>query len=126
MGVMSFDGKSPRKSEVTIGKNYLNEAELEMLNRIVTAYLEFAELRAKRREPMRMVDWIAKLDDFLRLSDHEVLTHAGKITAEQARQRAELEYQEYRKLLDQQPSEVDKHLANALRKLDQIEQKPNS
>ncbi len=126
MGVMSFDGKSPRKSEVTIGKNYLNEEELEMLNRIVTAYLEFAELRAKRREPMRMVDWIAKLDDFLRLSDHEVLTHAGKITAEQARQKAELEYQEYRKLLDQQPSEVDKHLANALRKLDQIEQKPNS
>jgi hypothetical protein len=126
MGVMSFDGKSPRKSEVTIGKNYLNEAELEMLNRIVTAYLEFAELRAKRREPMRMVDWIAKLDDFLRLSDHEVLTHVGKITAEQARQKAELEYQEYRKLLDQQPSEVDKHLANALRKLDQIEQKPNS
>jgi hypothetical protein len=126
MGVMSFEGNFPRKSEVTIGKNYLNEAELEMLNRIVTAYLEFAELRAKRREPMRMVDWIAKLDDFLRLSDHEVLTHAGKITAEQARQKAELEYQEYRKLLDQQPSEVDKHLANALRKLDQIEQKPNS
>jgi len=126
MGVMSFEGNSPRKSEVTIGKNYLNEAELEMLNRIVTAYLEFAELRAKRREPMRMVDWIAKLDDFLRLSDHEVLTHAGKITAEQARQKAELEYQEYRKLLDQQPSEVDKHLADALRKLDQIEQKPNS
>jgi len=125
-GVRSFQGISPLKSEVAIGKNYLNEEELDMLNRIVTAYLEFAELRAKRREPMRMVDWIAKLDDFLRLSDYEVLTHAGKITAEQARQKAELEYQEYRKLLNQQPSEVDKHLADALRKLDQIEQKPTS
>ncbi len=124
MGVMSFQGNSPRKSEVTIGKNYLNEEELDTLNRIVTAYLEFAELRAKRREAMRMVDWIAKLDDFLRLSDYEVLTHAGKISADQARDKAELEYQEYRKLLDQQPSEVDRHLADALKKLGQIEPKP--
>ena len=88
MGVLFFEGPAPRKSEVTIGKNYLNEEELEMLNRIVTAYLEFAELRAKRGEAMRMEDWIGKLDDFLRLSDHDVLTHAGKITADQARQKA--------------------------------------
>lgn len=124
MGVLFFEGQAPRKSEVTIGKNYLNEEELEMLNRIVTAYLEFAELRAKRGEAMRMEDWIGKLDDFLRLSDHEVLTHAGKITADQARQKAEMEYQVYRNLLDQQPSEVDKHLADAIHKLERIEQKP--
>ena len=124
MGVLFFEGPAPRKSEVTIGKNYLNEEELEMLNRIVTAYLEFAELRAKRGEAMRMEDWIGKLDDFLRLSDHEVLTHAGKITADQARQKAEMEYQVYRNLLDQQPSEVDKHLADAIHKLERIEQKP--
>jgi hypothetical protein len=126
MGVTHFSGTAPRKSEVTIGKNYLNEQELEMLNRIVTAYLEFAELRAKRREPMRMADWIAKLDDFLRLGDYDVLTHAGKITAEQARLKAEAEYQEFRKWIDQQPSEVDKHLAEALEKLDRIEQNPQS
>lgn len=89
----------------------------------MTAYLEFAELRAKRREPMRMADWIAKLDDFLRLSDHEVLTHAGKITAEQARLKAESEYHNYRKLIDQQPAEVDQHLAQAIQKLEQIETK---
>ena len=124
MGVLFFEGPAPRKSEVTIGKNYLNEEELEMLNRIVTAYLEFAELRAKRGEAMRMEDWIGKLDDFLRLSDHEVLTHAGKITADQARQKAEMEYQVYRNLLDHQPSEVDKHLADAIHKLERIEQKP--
>lgn len=124
MGVMSFEGSKPRKSEVTIGKNYLNEEELEMLNRIVTAYLEFAELRAKRGEAMRMEDWIGKLDDFLRLSDHDVLAHAGKITSDQARQKAEMEYQVYRNLLDDQPSEVDKHLADAIHKLERIEQKP--
>ena len=124
MGVLFFEGPAPRKSEVTIGKNYLNEEELEMLNRIVTAYLEFAELRAKRGEAMRMEDWIGKLDDFLRLSDHDVLTHAGKITADQARQKAEMEYQVYRNLLDHQPSEVDKHLADAIHKLERIEQKP--
>jgi hypothetical protein len=121
MGVTSFLGATPRKSEVTIGKNYLNEKELEMLNRIVTAYLEFAELRAKRREPMRMTDWISKLDSFLSLGDHDVLSHAGKVSAEQARLKAETEYQVYRKLLDQQPSEVDKHLAEAIEKLGRIE-----
>jgi hypothetical protein len=126
MGVTHFAGISPRKSEVTIGKNYLNAEELETLNRIVTAYLEFAELRAKRREPMRMADWIAKLDDFLRLSDYEVLAHAGKITAEQARLKAESEYHDYRMLIDQQPSEVDKHLADTIRKLDRIESKPDT
>jgi hypothetical protein len=121
IGVTSFLGATPRKSEVTIGKNYLNEKELEMLNRIVTAYLEFAELRAKRREPMRMTDWISKLDSFLSLGDHDVLSHAGKVSAEQARLKAETEYQVYRKLLDQQPSEVDKHLAEAIEKLGKIE-----
>jgi hypothetical protein len=126
MGVTHFAGIPPRKSEVTIGKNYLNAEELETLNRIVTAYLEFAELRAKRREPMRMADWIAKLDDFLRLSDYEVLAHAGKITAEQARLKAESEYHDYRMLIDQQPSEVDKHLADTIRKLDRIESKPDT
>lgn len=126
MGVTHFSGTAPRKSEVTIGKNYLNEQELDMLNRIVTAYLEFAELRAKRREPMRMADWVAKLDDFLRLSDYDVLTHAGKITAEQARLKAEAEYQEYRKWIDQQPNDVDQHLAEAIQKLEQIETKPIS
>ena len=123
MGVTSFLGAAPRKSEVTIGKNYLNEEELEMLNRIVTAYLEFAELRAKRREPMRMADWISKLDSFLSLGDHDILAHAGKVSAEQARLKAETEYQVYRKLLDQQPSEVDKHLAEAIEKLGRIERK---
>jgi len=125
MGVTVFPGGAPRKADVIVAKNYLNEEELSMLNRIVTAYLEFAEIQAIRRRPMRMVDWISKLDDFLKLGDHELLTHAGKISAEQAKEKAETEYAAYRRLIDQQPSEVDRHLAEALRKLERLDKKRN-
>jgi hypothetical protein len=66
---------------------------------------------------MMMKDWIIKLDDFLKLSDHELLDHAGKITAEQAKAKAELEYDRYRRVLDSQPSAVDTDLAAVLKKL---------
>jgi len=78
-----------------IAKNYLSEKELDALNRIVTAYLEFAELQALDRKPMSMRDWIAKLDDFLRLSGRSILKHAGKISAEEAQQKAELEFDKF-------------------------------
>ncbi len=117
MGLSNFAGKEPRKSEVAIAKNYLNEDELNILNRIVTAYLEFAELRAKRGRLMKMTDWIIKLDDFLKLGDHDLLTHAGKITAEQAKEKAELEYDHYRKVIDVQPTQVDKDLEAVMKKL---------
>ncbi|MEO8617081.1 MAG: virulence RhuM family protein [Luteolibacter sp.] len=123
MGLTVFPAGTPRKSDVSVAKNYLNEVELGLLNRIVTAYLEFAEIQALRRRPMRMVDWISKLDDFLKLGDHELLTHAGKISAEQAKEKAETEYATYRRMIDQQPSEVDKHLADALQKLERIDKK---
>jgi hypothetical protein len=126
MGLTVFPGGAPRKSDVSVAKNYLNEEELGLLNRIVTAYLEFAEIQALRRRPMRMVDWISKLDDFLKLGDHELLTHAGKISAEQAKEKAGTEYAAYRRLIDQQPSEVDKHLAATLKKLERLDKKQNS
>ena len=78
MGLTSHSGTTPKRSDVTIAKNYLNEDELDTLNRIVSFYLEFAELQAKNRRAMHMKDWISKLDDFLRLSEREILTHAGK------------------------------------------------
>lgn len=81
--------------------------ELNTLNRIVTAYLEFAELQALGRKPMRMQDCIAKLDDFLKLSGRELLPHAGKISADDARAKAELEYDRYRKLIDSKPRPID-------------------
>ena len=96
-----------RKEDVSIAKNYLDGEELEALNRIVNAYIEFAELRALQRKVMTMRDWITKLDEFLKLSEHELLDHAGKISAEQAKMKAELEYERYRVFLDSQPRLVD-------------------
>jgi len=109
-----------RKEDVSVAKNYLDAGELGVLNRIVTVYLEFAELQALRRKVMAMREWIAKLDEFLKLSDHELLDHAGKISAEQARAKAELEYDRYRKLLDAQPRPVDADFEKAVAKLNQF------
>jgi len=96
-----------RKEDVSIAKNYLDGEELGTLNRIVNAYIEFAELRALQRKVMTMRDWITKLDEFLKLSEHELLNHAGKISAEQAKMKADLEYERYRAFLDSQPRAVD-------------------
>jgi hypothetical protein len=106
-----------RKEDVSIAKNYLDEEELNALNRIVNAYLEFAELQALNRKPMTMSDWIAKLDDFLKLSGRELLKHAGKITAEDARAKAEAEYERYRKFIDAQPRAVDSDFEQTIKKL---------
>ena len=109
-----------RKEDVSIAKNYLDGEELGTLNRIVNAYIEFAELRALQRKVMTMRDWITKLDEFLKLSEHELLDHAGKISAEQAKMKAELEYERYRVFLDSQPRAVDldfEQAASELKKL---------
>ena len=108
-----------RKEDVSIAKNYLDAPELETLNRIVSAYIEFAELRALQRKAMTMRDWIAKPDEFLKLSEHELLDHAGKISAEQAKTKAELEYQRYRMFLDTQPRPVDADFEQAIQQLPQ-------
>jgi hypothetical protein len=108
-----------RKEDVSIAKNYLNEDELQALNRIVNAYIEFAELQALRRKTMTMREWIEKLDDFLKLSEHELLDHAGKISAVTAKAKAELEYERYRALTDTQPRRVDEDFEEAARHLQQ-------
>jgi len=69
-----------RKGDVAVAKNYLTQEEIESLNLVVSAYLDFAELQARSHRPMHMADWITKLDDFLRLSERDVLNHAGKIS----------------------------------------------
>ncbi|MBI5665807.1 MAG: virulence RhuM family protein, partial [Nitrospirae bacterium] len=88
MGMTTWLGDKPRKTDAEIAKNYLNEQELDVLNRIVTMYLDFAELQALNRKPMYMRDWIAKLDDFLKLTGRDILSHAGKVTHDDALQRA--------------------------------------
>jgi hypothetical protein len=117
MGVQHFSGTGPTSAEIVVAKNYLSAAELDMLNSIVMAYLEFAEVQAKRGRLMKMKDWAVKLDDFLKAGDHELLAHAGKISAEQAKAKAELEYDRYRCVLDAQPCAVDNDLAEAIKKL---------
>lgn len=96
MGLTHFKGDQPNKQELNIAKNYLNEEELNILNRTVTAYLELAELQALNRKPMYMQDWIARLDDFLRMTGNDVLDHAGTISHEQALLKAEAEYAKYK------------------------------
>jgi hypothetical protein len=109
-----------RKADVGTAKNYLNADELDALNRVVTAYLEFAEIQARRRKPMHMADWISKLDDFLRLADHEILTHAGRISHEAAQAKAEAELAKYRALTDAEPRAVDKDFDAAVEKLKKL------
>jgi len=117
LGMTTWLGGKPTKEEAAIAKNYLRAEELEGLNRIVTAYLEFAELRALNRRPMYMRDWIAKLEDFLRLSGREILTHAGKISHEQALRKAEREFEKFRVRELAQPSQVEKDFDEAVKKL---------
>ena len=120
MGMTNFSGTKPTKREVSIAKNYLTKDELDTLNRLVTSYLEFAELQAKKRKPMRMIDWIKKLDDFLTLSDFEVLTHKGKISHKQALQKANEEYEKYKKELLKQKSKAEIDFEKAIKKLDGV------
>ncbi len=96
MGLTSFSGLRPRQQDVEVAKNYLGPEELDTLNRIVSLYLDFAELQALNRTPMHMRDWIAKLDDFLRLSGREVLQNAGTVSHEQALTKARGEYERFR------------------------------
>ncbi|MGP8198552.1 MAG: virulence RhuM family protein [Limisphaerales bacterium] len=120
MGLTSWIGNRPRKADVAVAKNYLGLEEIEALNLIVSMYLDFGELQARSRKPMYMCDWIAKLDDFLRLSDREILTHAGKVTHETALAKAETEFEKYRVLEAAKPGVVEKHFEEAVKKLKQL------
>ena len=117
MGLTSWanqpKGGPPRKGDVVVAKNYLDAAEIQGLNRIVTAYLEFAELQALNRRPMAMRDWIGKLDDFLRLSDRDILTHAGHVTSETAKAKAHRAYDTWHATQLNAPSTVEAHFLEA-------------
>ena len=108
MGLMTTRSSGiVRKEDVAIAKNYLTEDELQVLNRIVNLYIEYAELQALERKPMTMQSWIVKLDEFLKISGRELLDHAGKISSENAKEKAELEYARYKILQDLKPRAVD-------------------
>ncbi len=107
MGMTSYKGKKPTLAEAKVAKNYLSADELDTLNHLVSAYLDLAELQALRRKPMYMKDWIARLDDYLRMTDSEVLQNAGKVSHALAEQKAKEEYQKFKQIhsLDMTPVE---------------------
>ncbi|RJQ65754.1 MAG: hydroxyacid dehydrogenase [Desulfobacteraceae bacterium] len=122
MGLTTWSGARPCKADIGIAKNYLNHDEIDALNRIVSFYLDFAELQALNRKLMYMRDWIIKLDDFLKLSEREILTHPGRISHEAALAKAQVEYEKFRALEATRPSLVEKHFSKAIEHVKQLEQ----
>lgn len=120
MGLTTWAKNKLMRADVTVAKNYLNHEELDVLNRLVAMYLEFAELQAKNRRPMYMKDWIMKLDDFLRLSEHAILNHSGKVSHQQAIDKANVEYDKYYVLSLDEISPIEQHFLDALEKVKQI------
>jgi hypothetical protein len=118
MGLLTTrSGKRIHREDVAVAKNYLTEDELQVLNRVVNLYIEYAELQALERKPMTMRDWISKLDEFLKASGRKLLDHAGKISAEAAKAKAEAEYEKFRALEAAKPSAVEIDFEAAVKKL---------
>jgi len=95
MGLTTWKGDKVRKGDITVAKNYLIEKEIKSLNRIVTMYLDYAEDQAERRNPMHMKDWEEKLNAFLKFNERDILTGAGSLSHEVAKELAEKEYEEF-------------------------------
>lgn len=114
IGLTSFKGEIPTKKEVEIAKNYLAEDELNILNRMVTAFLEIAEIQALDRTPMYMVDWIKQLDTFLKMTNKEILQHAGTIPHQKAIEKAHSEYEIYKEKIKNRITQVEKDFIKQL------------
>ncbi len=109
MGLTTWAGAMPTKPEAEIAKNYLTHEEVKSLNRIVSLYLDFAEMQAEEHRPMYMKDWINILDDFLRISRKDILTHAGKVSAKLAKEKADNEYDKFKERTQNNLSAVEIH-----------------
>ena len=109
MGLTTWTGAMPQKTDAEIAKNYLSQEEITTLNRIVSLYLDFAELQAEEHRPMYMKDWIAILDDFLRISRKDILTHAGTISAKLAKAKADAEYDKFKERTKNELTPVEIH-----------------
>ena len=120
MGLTSWNGKQIKKTDVEIAKNYLSEKELDALNKIVTAYLDIAEVRALDHEPMYMKDWLETIDDYLKMTRREILSTAGRISHEQALDKAHEEYKKFKAKERDQLSLVEKHFLESIGELDKI------
>ena len=121
MGLTSWEGKQIKKSDSEIAKNYLNDQELDALNKIVSAYLDIAEVRALNHEPMYMKDWLETIDDYLKMTRREIRTTKGSISHKQAIEKAHAEYDKYKKKQDELLSNVEKDFIHSIEMLEKIE-----
>ncbi len=113
-GLTNFAGNRPLPKDAKVAKNFLTHDELNALNLIVSLFLDFAELQALNRRPMTMAAWIAKLDDFLRLSERDILTHLGSVSREDADRKAEQEFEKWRALESNKESAVERDFNKAV------------
>jgi hypothetical protein len=117
MGLLTFSGAQPTKAEVAVAKNYLDEKELKRLNTLVSAYFDAAEFRAQEHQPTYMKDWLAHLDRLIVAMEAKTLSGAGTVSHEQAIAKAEMEYDKYRTQLAAEPSDVEKHYLETLKRV---------
>ena len=125
MGLTTWSGKRIKLSDVEVAKNYLDEKELDALNKIVTAYLDIAEVHALNQEPMYMKDWLETIDDYLRMTRRDILTTKGKVTHQQALEKAHSEYERYKRNQEYILSPVECHFLESIGKLDKLDEKNN-
>ena len=118
MGLTSWAGKEIKKTDVEIAKNYLSDTELDALNKIVTAYLDIAEVRALDHEPMYMKDWLETIDDYLKMTRREILSTAGRVSHQQALDKAHDEYKKYKAKEVDKLSLVEKHFLESIQNLE--------
>lgn len=118
MGLTSWEGKQLKRTDVEIAKNYLSSEEIDALNKIVTAYLDIAEVRALAQEPMYMKDWLETIDDYLKMTRRDILVTKGKVTHKQAVEKAHKEYEKYVSKYDKQISPVEKHFIESINELE--------
>ena len=121
MGLTSWEGKRIKRSDTEIAKNYLTQTELDALNKIVSAYLDIAEVRALAHEPMYMKDWLETIDDYLKMTRRDILTTKGRVTHKQAIDKAHAEYEKYRKKQDGILSSVERHFIESIKELEELE-----
>ena len=123
MGLTSFSGDKPTLLDAQIAKNYLNDKELDILNRIVSMYLDYAELQAIEQRTMTMSDWVKELNYFLTMNRRDILKDSGKISHEEAMDHARKEYDKYKDRIALKPSEVELHYLESIKDLEKLENK---
>lgn len=125
MGLTTWSGKRIKLSDVEVAKNYLDEKELDALNKIVTAYLDIAEVHALNQEPMYMKDWLETIDDYLRMTRRDILTTKGRVTHQQALEKAHSEYEKYKRNQEYILSPVECHFLESIGELVKMAEKNN-